>query len=199
VVVITLLLTGGGNIASLIPVGAAIIGGLIGFSGAMIASRRANKTAYDLVSYSRVQDRRYEALATLYGYAQQLYEVLNSASQAADAPSLLEKNIEYQTIAIEANDYLRKNMLWLPGEATEAFTELLLAAEKLPLTIDEIEVTSITSEEYFDWFESQGKQNQQEIIDWFRNQGYEMLEKLHQKYADMVGLEKTATSSLFPE
>lgn len=102
---------------SLIPVAAALIGGVIGFIGAIVASARTTRANIEHARISQLRDRQYDVFGTLYG----LVSAAESIAAAGLVHSKTDKELSDQSAAlgnavIDIHTYILANRLWLPND-----------------------------------------------------------------------------------
>ena len=109
------------DILSLSPIAAAIVGGIIGFAGAMLASRRTTEVAMEHARVSRLRERQYEVFATLYGQANVVWEFARTVLTNAMLDEELRKaHYDLRDATLELGRQLLKNDLWLPNDISAA-------------------------------------------------------------------------------
>ncbi len=100
---------------SLIPVGAALVGGFLGFAGAIIASGRATKAATKQARVSRLRERQYEVFATLNGQINVIFEIAHAdLMNAQNNNEIINETIAVNKAIIELQRHSLRNKLWIP-------------------------------------------------------------------------------------
>jgi hypothetical protein len=162
-------------VQSLISAGSGLIGALIGFGGSMLVSIRAERSARNQTQYALAHERRDEALGTIYGMLDDLW---NKFKQWADTP--LDDEASLRRLRATARDagelgrFHLKNIVWVPNNISKElndFRSVYLSWLEKALQAGERELGAELPESEYDTI-------RKEAAEWVREEGSEKITRI---------------------
>jgi predicted LPLAT superfamily acyltransferase len=109
---------------SLISAGAGILGAVIGVLGALLASRRASRTAFEQVRYAVEHQRKAEVMTTAYDLVGTTRDKLLLLASERSPDAVARRSEEFLNSGADASGYLNRNAVWNDLEVHQALSSV---------------------------------------------------------------------------